>query len=93
LNGEDAYKVVITSKEREHAVAYYDVKSGLKIKAAATSDLSHIEYSDYKIFDGYKLPTKLVMVTDAEGEGEIHEWTVTIKNYQINPILTNADFK
>ncbi|MDR3273707.1 MAG: insulinase family protein [Flavobacteriaceae bacterium] len=88
LNGKDAYKVVITINGVQ-AVSYYDAESGLKIKeeSVAGGSTAHVEYADYKIFDGYKLPTKSVMSTEGQ------EMTLTVKNYQINPKLTDADFK
>jgi hypothetical protein len=83
LNGKDAYKV-----KKGRWVSYYDVKSGLKIKEESVSGgIGYVEYADYKNFNGYKLPTKIVM--GAEGK----EMTLTVKNYQINPKLTDADFK
>ena len=88
LNGKEVYKVIKT-RGKYTAVSYYDTIGGLKLKEEITIDDTTMvsEYTDYKDFGGYKLPVKETM--NAKGQ----EMTLTIKSYQINPPLTDADFR
>ncbi len=82
-----AYKITITDGKNK-TIAYFDVQSGLKIKeefVRATETLTKT-YSDYKDFEGYNLPTK--MITVAPGQTT----TQMVKAYTINPEFTDADF-
>ncbi len=88
LEGKAAY-VIISGKTE----AYYDVKSGLKIKEVVTSKAggkevkNPVNFSDYKTVNGIKFPHKISMKMGPMSMEFI------VKEIKINEGVTEADFK
>ena len=88
LEGKPAY-VIISGKTE----AFYDVKSGLKVKEVVTSKAggkevkNPINYSDYKAVNGIKFPHKTSMKMGPMSMEFI------VKEIKINEGVTEADFK
>lgn len=60
IEGEEAYKLVITTANNMKTVEYYSVDSGLKLRTSseATGDIT---YSDYEEIEGVKFPMKMTI--------------------------------
>jgi predicted Zn-dependent peptidase len=89
VNGEDMYKVAIGKK-----MAYFGVKSGLKVKDVITSkgpggkDVSQtISYDDYKDYDGVKFPSTMKISFGPQ----ILDFK--LKEVKINQDVTDKDFE
>ncbi len=88
LEGKPAY-VIISGKIE----AYYDVKTGLKVKEVATSKAggkevkTPVNFSDYKTVNGIKFPHKISMKMGPMSLEFI------VKEIKINEGVTDADFK
>ncbi len=93
VEGNDAYKIIIDSGDSEKSI-YFDTQTGFKVREEISyGDSPYImitDYLDYKDFEGYKLPTKIVSSFTIP---DIESVTQTVKNYIINPALTEKDFK
>lgn len=88
LDGNPTY-VIISDKTE----AFYDVKSGLKVKEVITSEVGEkevknpINYSDYKTVNGIKFPHKISMKMGPMSMEFI------VQEIKINEGVTDADFK
>lgn len=88
LEGKAAY-VIISGKTE----AYYDVKSGLKVKEVVTSKAggkevkNPVNFSNYKMVNGIKFPHKISMKMGPMSLEFI------VKEIKINEGVTEADFK
>ena len=89
VNGEDMYKIAIGDK-----IAYFGVKSGLKIKDIITSKgpggkemTQTISYEDYKAYNGILFPNTMKI---AFGPQIID---FTIKEVKINQEVKDSDFE
>lgn len=88
VNGEECYKVIFTPADGKPETNYYSKKTGLLVKAQLLSVTQMGEFpveedvSDYKEFDGVRLPTK--MVQRAAGQ-EISMTIETVKTNQEIP--------
>ena len=88
LEGKSAY-VIISGKTE----AYYDIKSGLKVKEVVTAKTGGKEvktptnFSDYKIVNGIKFPHKISMKMGPMSMEFI------VKEIKVNEGVTDADFK
>ena len=60
IEGEDAYKVVVSNPTGSQQINYYSVSTGLKLKTEST-EAGEIIYSDYESFEGVKYPMMSVM--------------------------------
>ena len=58
INGSDAYKVVIVSPEENKVTAYFDTKSGLKVREIVTQgpQTATVDYDKYQEVEGIKIP-------------------------------------
>ncbi|MGC4234665.1 MAG: insulinase family protein [Niabella sp.] len=93
VNGEDAYKIVVTKPGGKVSTEYYAVKTGLlireesKIKAGGQEIEQSMDFGDYTAVGGIKLPgsmTQSVMGQSLE---------LTMSNYKINEGVTDKDFE
>ncbi len=86
---KDAYRIVMNTGNVKKSI-YFDTQTGFKVREEISSGdgLSVTDYLDYKEFGGYKLPTKIVSSFPGQ-----ENMTQIIKNYIINPALTEKDFK
>ncbi|MBX2964803.1 MAG: peptidase, M16 family protein [Cyclobacteriaceae bacterium] len=89
IEGEEAYKLVITSPDgRMTTTEYYSVSSGLKLRTSSdvTGDIS---YSDYTEIDGVKIPmtlkTKNAMLPEA--------MITKVVSVKLNQQLSDEDFR
>ena len=94
INGKNAYKLQMTSKDGEVRNVYYDTESNLKVYASSkengadgTENQVSQEFSDYKEVNGMKFPHKIAMVN---GEQEM-EFVVT--KIEVNGKINAAEFK
>lgn len=93
INGKEAYKVIVTKNE-ESSIEYFDVETGFLVKSESTREnkesgekMSVInEFSDYKDYNGIKMPSKLSITA---GEQTIN---MTVTNRQINKGVKASDF-
>jgi hypothetical protein len=67
VEGKDAYVLSIKSPSKREFTYYYDVQSGLRVKQSQTEEggptgsiTINTSFSDYKDFNGLKLPTRIV---------------------------------
>jgi hypothetical protein len=58
IEGEDAYKMIITPSNGIKTVEYYSVASGLKLRTSsdATGEITYLDYSEV---EGIRVPTRL----------------------------------
>jgi predicted Zn-dependent peptidase len=67
VDGKDAYAVAIKTPAKREFTNYYDVASGLRVKQTTTQDgpagqmTINTTISDYKLFNGVQIPTRLGM--------------------------------
>jgi len=61
VDGNDAYKVIVTNPIENATTMYFDAKTGLKVKEVSVSEMgsSTTTFGEYKEFEGIKYPTKL----------------------------------
>lgn len=93
VNGSDAYKIIITSAKGNKSTAFYDVKSGLKVKSISmlngpqgkTTQIE--EYQAYKEFQAIKFPSKIQQSVMGQNI------TLSQKNIEINTNLSDDIFK
>jgi hypothetical protein len=84
IDGEECYKVVFTPAEGKPETTYYQKKSGLAVKMVTVAANPMGEFpveqiiSDYKDFDGVKIPTK--MLEKVAGQ----EMLLTIQTVKVN---------
>ncbi len=87
MNGTEAY-IILNGK----STIYYDVKTGLKLMTATTSErngqkmTSTITYNDYKDVKGVKIPYNVIMNQGREIE-------IKMTDVKINEGVTDADFQ
>jgi zinc protease len=60
VEGEDAYKLIVSNPTGSKQINYYSVSSGLKIKTESTES-GEIFYSDYEETDGIKYPMLMTL--------------------------------
>ena len=92
VNGEPAYKVVLTPKTGSPATMYFSKKSGLALKRTATvsNPMGEIPmemmFSDYKDMSGVLMPTK--MRQSVMGQ----EFEITITDQKVNTEIPKDRF-
>ncbi len=92
INGEECYKVVLTPAEGKPETSFYSKKTGLLLRTLATieSAMGEIETestaSDYKDFDGVRMPTKIIQKAGPQ------EVTLTIANEKVNESIPPEKF-
>jgi hypothetical protein len=88
LDGEEAYRLVITAPNDLKTVEYYSVSSGLKLRTSsdATGDIT---YSDYKEIDGVKFPMRM-SISNPMMPSALETKVVSIA---FNQELSDEDFK
>ena len=93
VNGEDAYKLLVTKPSGTIATEYYSVKTGFllkqesKIKAQGQEVDQIVTFSNYKDIDGIMTPLSITQ----EGGGQ--EIPLTLSNVKYNSGVTAEDFK
>ncbi|MFD2035226.1 M16 family metallopeptidase [Belliella marina] len=60
VEGEDAYKVVISNPIGSTTINYYSVGTGLKVKSES-EETGEVFFSEYKSFDGVHYPMRMVI--------------------------------
>lgn len=92
VDGHDCYKVVLTPKEGKPITEFYDKKSGLMIKTAATvtnpmGDVNaEILYSDYRKDGDLLTPRRMV------NHAAQQEFVIQIESMEVNPDLPKDRF-
>jgi hypothetical protein len=92
VDGEECYKVVLTPAEGKPETTYYQKKSGLAVKTVTVASSPMGEFpveqilSDYKDFDGVKMPTKMVQKIATQ------EMVLTIDNVKVNDKIPDDRF-
>jgi len=87
INGTEVYVV-----KNGKSTLYYDVKTGLKVSTATTSErngqkmTSTVAYSDYKDVKGVKIPFNMVMSQGREIE-------IKMTDVKVNEGVSDADFQ
>lgn len=93
VNGEDAYKIVVTKPSGEASTEYYASKTGLLLKEESVMKMmgqeitKTTEYANYTTVDGIKLPGEITQTVGGQS------FAITISNYKINADVTDADFE
>ncbi len=97
IGGSDAYQLSIIDPTGKKSSEYYDVKSGLLVKSETTVTTgantvnTSVEVGDYRKAGVYLIPYKqTISITSTAGSQTIE---MTVKEAQLNPVLTSADFK
>jgi hypothetical protein len=97
VNGEDAYKVLVTTPSGKTRTEYYDVQSKLLVKletdetAGNTTVSTTVEFGDYKKVGNILMPHKQRVTASAGGQDQ--EFEMTVKEVKLNEGVTAADFK
>ena len=92
--GEDCYVIVRKSAKGDESSEFYSISSGLLIQSAKSEPISEgaeptvttIQYTEYKNYDGLKLPSKLSM----NAAGQDIEFVVS--SMKLNEKLKSKDF-
>ncbi|MDR1877899.1 MAG: hypothetical protein LBQ84_09800 [Flavobacteriaceae bacterium] len=95
LEEKETYKVIVTYGDNKKSI-YFDAQTGLKLREEAQSENRQstiTDYSEYKDFDGYKFPTKIITSISTPDTSEARTMSQTVTKYVVNPPLTNKDFK
>ncbi|HOZ95346.1 MAG TPA: pitrilysin family protein [Niabella sp.] len=93
VNGEDAYKVVVTKPSGKVSSEFYSIKTGLllreeiKVKAAGQEVETSFEYGNYVTVGGVKFPGE--MTQSVAGQ----PFSLTLTNYKINEGVSDKDFE
>ncbi|HSJ67878.1 MAG TPA: pitrilysin family protein [Anditalea sp.] len=87
VDGEDAYKVIVTNPTGAQVTNYYSVSSGLKIKSESASS-GEVAYENYKEYAGVKFPTQLTVKSPMIPM----PLKSVVENVEINSELAAADF-
>lgn len=87
VDGEDAYKVIVSTPLGASTINYYAVESGLKLKSE-NAQTGEITFSDYQEKEGVLFPMTQVIVSPAIPM----PLQTTVTSLEINPTLTEADF-
>ncbi|MEX2592107.1 MAG: pitrilysin family protein [Anditalea sp.] len=88
VDGEDAYKVVITNPTGAEVVNYYSLDSGLKIKSE-NETLGNVSYNKYGSYDGVKYPVE----ESIQMPGMPMALISKVESLSFNEELTAADFE
>ena len=92
VDGEDTYKIKVTSPAGNHRYDYYSMDSGLKVKTKSTQQTQQGEvtsiqkFSDYKEVNGIMLPHTINI-------SGMRSMTLTVDSYQINEEIDKSKFK
>ncbi len=93
VNGEDAYKIIVTKPSGKTETEYYSAKTGFllkqegKVKAAGQELEQTMEFSNYTSVGGLKLPG--TMTQSIMGQG----FEISMKNYKLNEGVADTDFE
>jgi len=91
-----AYKVVVMMVSGKKKTEYYDVTSGLFLKEESISTKIGIEitqtteYADYKRVGDVLFP--YTMIQTVQSPQATQEFSISIKDIKVNPVLQAADF-
>lgn len=88
VEGQDAYKVTVTSPLGASMSSYYAVESGLKLKSES-AQTGEIAYKDYQEKEGILYPMTQVITSPAIPM----PLEAKVENLELNPVLTDADFE
>ena len=95
VNGQRAYKVVVTKPSGGKKTEFYDTKTGLKLRETETetgpngqSVTSVQEFSDYKEVDGFKFPHTITL----KGAMPM-PLVMTVKTIEVNKGLDDSTFR
>ncbi len=93
INGEDAYKILVTKPSGTVATEYYSAKTGYLIKQETTIKAQGqvidqtFEYSNYKEVEGIMTPLSITQIAGGQ------EIPLTLSNVKYNSGVTAEDFK
>jgi zinc protease len=87
VDGEDAYKVVISNPTGSQLTNYYSVASGLKLKNESAA-AGEITFEDYQEFEGVKFPTQSTVKSPMIPV----PLKSKVESLEINAEITDADF-
>ncbi|HEY8690187.1 MAG TPA: insulinase family protein [Chitinophagaceae bacterium] len=97
VNGNDAYKINVTSPSGSKSTEYYDTKTGYLVKTEKTNKtqgmevLQTIEYSNFKKIGNVMFPfTRSISVQSDKGS---QDFVVEISDVKINQGVKTDDFK
>ncbi|PRY84380.1 peptidase, M16 family protein [Mongoliibacter ruber] len=88
IDGEEAYKLVITTADNMKTVEYYSVESGLKLRTSSEA-AGDITYSDYEEMDGVLFPMKMTIKNPMMPMA----LETKVTSLKFNQDLTDEDFK
>jgi len=88
VEGSDAYKLIVTTPLGASITNYYSVESGLKLKSES-AQLGDVTFSDYQAKEGVMIPMTQIIVSPAIPM----PLEAKITTLELNPVLTDEDFK
>ena len=88
VDGENAYKLIISNPTGSQVVNYYSVDSGLKIKSESATS-GNINYDKYETYDGVKYPVE----ESIQMPGMPMTIVSKVDSLTFNEELTPADFE
>lgn len=92
VNGEDAYKIVLTKPSGNTATEFYSVNSGLLlkeesvVKAMGQEIPQTTEYGNYTTTAGIKFPSEMTQTMSGQS------FTIKSSNYKVNEDVSDSDF-
>jgi hypothetical protein len=94
INGKDAYKVQVTSKNGQIKNVYYDAETKLKVYVTSqetgpdgSETQASQEFADYKDVDGIQYPHKMLIVNGDQ------EMEFVVSKIEINGKINSDEFK
>ncbi|WP_041739652.1 insulinase family protein [Echinicola vietnamensis] len=88
IDGQNAYKVIVSNPTGAKSVNYYSVETGLKLKSE-NEKTGEITYSDYQEHDGVKYAMEMVVKSPMIPA----PLNTTVESLEFNATLTDEDFK
>ncbi|AWW31308.1 insulinase family protein [Echinicola strongylocentroti] len=88
IDGQKAYKVIVSNPTGAKSVNYYSVETGLKVKSE-NEKTGEITYSDYQEHEGIQYAMEMIVKSPMIPA----PLNTTVESLELNPELTEEDFK
>ena len=92
VEGHDCYKVVFTPKEGRPVAEFYDKKSGLMVKTAATVTTQMGDISAEIVYEDYRKDGALLSPRRLTNRAAQQEFVIQINSIEVNPDLPKDRF-
>ncbi len=95
LDGTDVYKIVVKTIDGSTLTEYYNKETGLKEKVVSNAEVNGQQISTEQVFEEYKEVKGFLIPHSVtfSGGGMPFEMVQKVEEIEINPEITNDDFK